>query len=817
MKILPLKTINTFVPDKIQQVSGMKCKSYFLISKYSTIYQYRVETLKLKKKTPVLHYNFWVNRVHMVKNRIFVSINCTLHILDFYIPLTRIKFFSKPISDILRFKNVIFLFSKEEQRGLTMNIWTLNSLNSLKKPSKKSSLVEAQLSMIRNLILFFTADGTLEILNIETLEKICSLNFNVFSIPKHFFLLDNKGTFGADFFEKKVFICSLTKKFRPFIFQHDKLEKFKKILFLKRNPNLSIVQGERGLYVSNNKGILKKIKLECHHGKIQSVDLINYKFLLTTGSFDNTMAIHFFNPGNFSFNFRVKKSSRCTPFLNIHLLQFSKIFFKIERQFKKKSKINQTRVKKRIDKSIYPNFKNLIKKTLKNELKINHRVGKLKQIIIKPHPIYTDRYKIFILFFRDSKIWFWDNTIDNFNIKPLKSIKTENSSNNVHCIGVSCKLNILTVSFENNRISFFDLIHQKFLSHGKNHNFFDLNFQCRIIFCEVDSSEVFLLSYCSHGILNLWSLTGLKIKKTLILKGLNFLKWSILRDLISISTVDFKIYLCVPQNLHIIRVFSGHMNKINGLFFINNDEHLLSFSADKTLKIWDLFENVCCDQVKFNYFPLSIWNNNKTNSVYMSHENTIGLSEWIWHPIEKKIENKISDRFSLKSFKCNEINFSFFETSSVFFDKTYFLSNKFKNFSAIKHCFKNKSQSSFNEGKLLKKRKERTTNYFKSKNFKNGSFFYYKKYLKKLKKVLFLKIKYLNIMGRNKRKNPTLRFSREFFLSFFFIVENLIENGLWINFLERLKLIFFCFLKNIFIIKNVTFLFSKHIFDLIYL
>ncbi len=126
----------------------------------------------------------------MVKNRIFVTINCTLHILDFYIPLTRIKIFSKPISNILRFKNIIFLFSKEEQIGLTIDIWTLKSLKSLKKVSEKFSLFETSVAIRKNFILFFTIEGILEIWNIETLKKICSLNLKLIFNSKNFFFID---------------------------------------------------------------------------------------------------------------------------------------------------------------------------------------------------------------------------------------------------------------------------------------------------------------------------------------------------------------------------------------------------------------------------------------------------------------------------------------------------------------------------------------------------------------------------------------------------------------------------------------------------
>jgi len=50
MKLLPLKTVATLGNHKIQQISGLELKNHFLISKYSIIYLYKTENLKLKKK-----------------------------------------------------------------------------------------------------------------------------------------------------------------------------------------------------------------------------------------------------------------------------------------------------------------------------------------------------------------------------------------------------------------------------------------------------------------------------------------------------------------------------------------------------------------------------------------------------------------------------------------------------------------------------------------------------------------------------------------------------------------------------------------------
>lgn len=475
MNLLPSKTIATFGGHKIQQISGLELKNHFLISKYSIIYLYKTENLKIKKKTPILHNKFLIGSVIIVKNRIFVTINCTLHILDFYIPLTRIKIFNKPISNILRFKNIIFLFSKEEQIGFTIDTWTLKSLKSLKKVSENFSSFEPNVTIKRNFILFFTFEGILEIWNIETLKKICSLNLKLIFNSENFFFIECKGAIAANFQKNKVFISSICKNFPPIILKHKKLEKLEKISFYKRNFSSFLIKNERDLYLISKKKILDKLSLKCHQGNIQSADFINYRFLLTTGSFDNTIAIHYFNQNKLNFNFIVKKSGRNNPLRQIHLLQFNRIFSKIENQFLKKEKIKTSEIKK-IDKYHFPSVKNLIKLKTRKKWKFNYGMSKLRQIIIKTNPVYLERYKILILFFRDSTIWSWDSTIDNFDIRSPKSIKIENNFNYVCSIGISWKLNILIITFENNLISFFDLINQKFLFSGKNHNFLDGEF-----------------------------------------------------------------------------------------------------------------------------------------------------------------------------------------------------------------------------------------------------------------------------------------------------------------------------------------------------
>jgi WD40 repeat protein len=312
----------------------------------------------------------------------------------------------------------------------------------------------------------------------------------------------------------------------------------------------------------------------------------------------------------------------------------------------------------------------------------------------------------------------------------------------------------------------------------------------------MDFSEILFLSYCSHGILNLWNLTTLKIEKTLIIKGIELLTWSNTRDLITASVFTYKIYIIIPQKFFNIRVLESHHAKINGLLFIKKDRFLISFSFDKTVKLWDLIRNKCCDIIKFKNIPLNIGIGKEEDSFYFGHENTIGYGKWVLNSKITKI-NTALDFYPLKKFIEIETNFLLSRINNKFQKK---IKNFNFNFFSLK---KSKIKNNFREKnfKLLKKTHLRGT----CGNIAqiNG----YKSIQKKLNKMLESDLILLNSKLQkkdifpNKYSNNMLILSKSFFFFLFLITENFSEIGIWKN----LNFNFFSFLFPTFlpIFKNI--------------
>jgi len=212
MKILPIQTLGIIAVSKSHQIHSFKLKNYVLISKFSSIYQYEIENLKLVKKSPFLHNKNFVSTILMIKNRTFATLNGTLHVLDFSTPLTRIKVFKYPITNLIKFTNKIFLFSQMEQKGLILNTWTLGTINIIRPKSKILFLSKSNISFNKNLILFYSIEGKVEVWNIDVAKKICSLNFGLFLNQDDFVLANNENSIFINFQKKNLFICDLKKK-----------------------------------------------------------------------------------------------------------------------------------------------------------------------------------------------------------------------------------------------------------------------------------------------------------------------------------------------------------------------------------------------------------------------------------------------------------------------------------------------------------------------------------------------------------------------------------------------------------------------------
>jgi len=799
MKLIPVKAKGIVSVSNVQQIHYLNQKKYILVCNFSSIYQYEIKRLKLVKKSPLLHYNNFINCILSVKNRTFVTINSTLHVLDYLIPVTRIKIFNGTISNIIRLKDKFFLFSNIDQKGYILDLKTLSILKQLSPISKILYLSKNQKTFKKNLLLFYTSQGSVEIWNIDSMKKVCSLEFNFPFFPNRFFISNNKDNIFLNLPTKFLYVFN-SKNNKKYLIRNKKLEHFESYSSIKGKLDIFLIKCKNELYLIKHKRLYKTYLIG-NEGKINFAEAIKENLLLTIGFHDNTIAVHILNEKNGKFSLLKKKSGKYFPVQNISNHVWDKLSFLIENQFKKKKKIHVNLMKKGIKYSIStPAYQKITRKPQPLYLK-NLNVF-VKQIIVKPNLHDLHHYKIAILFFNSQKIWLWDVNTKIQYFSSSDFIRNEGNLYNISCINISNRTEIVIIGHEDNFISFAHLTSGKFVFHGKNHDFFDLIFRCKIKFCELDPSETLLVTYCSHGVLNLWNLVKLKIEKTLVLKGLGFLKWSSIRDLIYMSGVEGEIFLIFPQNFYTIRVLKNHMTKIIDLSLFMKERYLISSSYDKTVVIWDLLENKCCDKIKFKFCPFSIRKENN-DFIYFSHQGTIGISQWTLSNNIRNQDIKEKGFFKMKNKFENEVNFRFSKSTEnrsclVFSKKNFRQYPKKKN----NHFF----IQSFPNSKIIIYFKSRITSKFLKKIFLNNINTINKRIGKKL-------------MASNKIRHYLLVLSYDLIHINFFITETLSNNFVGKNanlsflilFLE-----FFSFLDNTFRSNKIFYLnFKKFLIDII--
>ena len=767
MILLPIKTNGIVAVSTAQQVHYLNRRWYIIICNFSSIYQYEISKMKLSKKSPFLHYNNSIKCILMIKNRTFATISTTLHILDFFIPITRVKLFSGPITNLVKVEGGIFLFSTIDQKGFLLDVKTLSILKFLRPKTKILFLSKNQKTLKKNLLLFYTQNSSIEIWNINLMKNICSFNFNLSFSPTEFFIKNDRKNIFLNLPKNFLFIFNMKKK-KKRIYKNKKFKEFQHLIYLKNKSDNCLIKCKNNLYIMEKKKIYH-FKLRGHYGEISFLKILENRLLLSIGLYDNTIALHALDEKSGRFNLLKKKSGKNFPIQKFNDFKANKFIRGIETQMKKN---NSNYKSKQID-----NGQNLRSpNSIMNHLPV-------KQIIIKPDIFNIYHYTIIVLFFNSPNIQFWE-FISNTKFLGFSSfLQNRTIISNVSCLSVSNKIKIAILGYEDNLLSFIDIVSKKFLFHGQNHKFFDLNYRCKIKFCEIDFSDTLFISYCSHGILNLWDLSKLKIEKTLILKGLDFLKWSPTRDLMYVSGITGEIYLIFPQNFHIIKVLKNHSSKIMDLSLFK-DKYLISSSLDKTVVLWDLLENKCCDRIKFKFCPISLEINNKDYMIYLGHENTIGISKW-----------------SLKSFE--EIDKH--HKIKIFLTKNK--NNKEKNFTFLKYNLDTMSplySLEKNDNYLRKRKKKfflqgRKTYVDLSSNFLE--------YFEKIKKKKLLgEIKMLNVKIKKKTKfqkkkqNQLFVFLNNLSSSYFLILEKIFEDFIW----EKLEHNFMYFLSEFFSFLNKT-------------
>ena len=658
MKLNPSTTSSNFANGNIYEIYNLNSKKYIFISNFSSIYQYEIETLKLIKKSPLLYFTSSIENILTFKNRTFATIGSTLHVLDFLVPTTRIKLFNKGISNMLRNKDKLFLFSDIEQKGYLIEAWNLRSIKKFKPKDKITLISETNFLKKNNFFFFYSNEGKIEMRDVDSLKSVYSFSIGLYFDKNNFFLSCIGENLFISFKKGFLYISNLNNEIKTRCYKNKKFTKFTKFIPIDGEADMFFFEQKKNLFVKKKKKV-KKVFLEGQVGRLKFIELIKENLFLTMGKYDNALAIYVLDKKKMNFRLLKKRSGEIFPLRRSCNLKFNKNLINIESKFieilrQKNDKIKIKRGSADITKIIYNK-----KKTTKKFLNSENKKVELKEIIVKKDPLNPLKFKLVIFFFRNPRLWLIDINLYENSIKIDKPIQNEKNIYNISCLCVNNNFEIIVIGYEDNFISFFSIKKKKFLFHRKNHNFFDCKYRCKIKFLEFDTLEIFCLSYCTHGILNLWDLFTLKIQKTLIIKGLDLLKWSKIRDLICTSTLNWKIYLIIPQSFHKVRILSGHFGKIQDFLFFKKDRYLISSSSDKTIRIWDLLESKYCDKIKFKYAPNTLIKKEEKNTLYISHENTIELGKWNISCIKPKIL-KNEEKFSFsKNLENKEMNFTF--------------------------------------------------------------------------------------------------------------------------------------------------------------
>ena len=659
MKLNPTTISSNFSTGNVFEIYNLNSKRYIFISNFSSIYQYEIEKLRLIKKSPLLHFTYSIENILTVKNRTFATIGGTLHVLDFLIPTTRIKLFNKGISNMLRNKDKIFLFSDIEQKGYSIEAWNLGLIKKFKPKDKIKLISETNFLKKNNFFFFYSNEGRIEMRDMDSLRSVYSFSIGLYFDKNNFFLSCIGENLLISFKKGFLYISNLKNEIKARCFKNKKFTKFTKFIPIDGKTDIFFFEHKKNLFVKKKKKV-KKVFLEGQVGGLKFIESIKENLFLTMGKYDNALSIYILDKKKMNFKLLKRRQGEIFPIRRSCNLKFNKNLIDIESKFieifrQKNNKIKNKRSSAKITKIIYN--KN---ETAKKYLNAENKKVELKEIIVRKDPLNPLKFKLVIFFFRNPRLWLININLYENSIKIDKPIQNEKNIYNISCLCVNNNFEFMVIGYEDNFISFFDIKQKKFLFHRKNHNFFDCKYRCKIKFLEFDAFEIFCLSYCTHGILNLWDLFTLKIQNTLIIKGLDLVKWSKIRDLICTSTLNWKIYLIIPQSFHKVRVLSGHSGKIQDFLFFKNDRYLISSSSDKTIRIWDLLECKYCDKIKFKYAPNTLIKKEKKDTLYISHENTIGLGKWsISHIKPKLLKNEEKFSFS-KNLANKEINFTFY-------------------------------------------------------------------------------------------------------------------------------------------------------------
>lgn len=177
MKLSPSDILGTLKGDCPPLVIKKRKNFFFLTGNHSSLLLYNLKNLKLKKVSPFLHHSIPISNISCSKNRNFLALGNTLHILEMSIPITRFSVFKNPISFVFLKKNFLLCFSKKEKKAILFNASNLKIIARIFFPKNTSILEINNRNQAKFELYIGTKEGKIEIWSLLRFEKIVSIVF----------------------------------------------------------------------------------------------------------------------------------------------------------------------------------------------------------------------------------------------------------------------------------------------------------------------------------------------------------------------------------------------------------------------------------------------------------------------------------------------------------------------------------------------------------------------------------------------------------------------------------------------------------------
>lgn len=144
-----------------------------------------------------------------------------------------------------------------------------------------------------------------------------------------------------------------------------------------------------------------------------------------------------------------------------------------------------------------------------------------------------------------------------------------------------------------------------------------------------DATNTKLISLSKNGAMKIFDFAKANVICTLEI-GFGVVKSAINKDteVIACACDDNVIRVYDFSAMQVVRIFTGHVDKINDLIFSSDSKWLISCSRDKTIRTWDMRSGNVCDVLEVKNIPTAISISRNLEFLATCHEDDISISLW---------------------------------------------------------------------------------------------------------------------------------------------------------------------------------------------